>query len=102
MRIDEFETLQKRAQAFEKKQHVENGFTLFFNGKPYGWKKFLVEPEAEKLGAVAVGGGRAFETVSLAGDGLSNSWQSIEIERECSRSGFERQRARFQSADSPY
>ena len=92
MRIDEFETLQKRAQAFEKKQQVENGYTLFFDGKPYGWKKFLIEPEAEKLGAVAVGGGRAFETVSLAGDGLSDSWQSIEIERTRSVGGVERQR----------
>lgn len=97
MQIDEFETLQKRAQAFEKKQHVENGFTLFFNGKPYGWKKFLIEPEAEKLGAVAVGGGRAFETVSLAGDGLSDSWQSVEIERECSRSGLKRQKESSQA-----
>lgn len=97
MQIDEFETLQKRAQAFEKKQHVENGYTLFFNGKPYGWKKFLIEPEAEKLGAIAVGGGRVFETVSLAGDGLSDSWQSVEIKRECSRSGLERQKGSSQA-----
>lgn len=67
-----------KAQAYLTERGYKGGLVLFYQGKQYGWKNALRNPEAEKPGAIAIDSeGNQYQAVGGCEYHGATHWQQI-------------------------